>query len=150
MNAHTFRTILRRRNFTAITMFFLFSVFAVCGFIGSAAQSPGKPEREVADKLPKHLPIRVKVKNPEKVNNLNNDGWLGDLEIEVKNTGDKPIYFLRLILIFEDVKKNSGGEIGYSFVYGRGELIDIGKQPGAADIPIPPGEHTSSNCTSLT
>ena len=140
MNTHSLRTILRRRNLVSLIATCMLLLVAVCGFVASRAQqSPAKDEREVADKIPKHLPIKVKVKNPEKANDLNNDRWLGDLEIEVKNTGDKPIYFLRIGLTFEDVRKNSGDQIGYSLVYGRGELIDIESRPLPTDFPIPPG-----------
>src|SRR5215210_76784 len=139
MNAHSLRQILHRQNRAAITVLLMFALAAICGLSYSRAQSDKKEEREVADKIPKHIPIRVKVKNPEKVNDLNNDGWLGDLEIEVKNTGDKPIYFLRLMLLFEDVKRDSGGQIGYQLLYGRGELIDIENRPEPTDTPIQPG-----------
>jgi hypothetical protein len=74
-----------------------------------------------------------------KVKDLKNEGWLGDLEIEAENTGNKPIYFLRLGLIFADVREDSGNEIGYSLVYGRGQLIDIGNRAEDGDISILPG-----------
>jgi len=140
MNAHSFRPIFRRQNLVPLAATFLLLLVAVCGFVASRAQSPAKEEREIADHIPLHLPIKVKVKNPERANDLKNDNWLGDLEIEVKNTGDKPIYFLRLGLIFLDVKKDSGEEIGYSLVYGRGELIDIGQRAEPEDVPILPGD----------
>lgn len=139
MHAHQLRTVFDRHNLVPLAIIFLFSLVAVCGFVASRAQSEAKEEREVEDKTPKHLPVKVRVKNPEKVKDLKNENWLGEAEIEVKNVGDKPIYFLRLGLIFVDVKKDSGDEIGYSLVYGRGQLIDIDKRPEPTDVPIPPG-----------
>ena len=139
MIAHAFHPSFRRRNLAPVTALFLLSLVAFFGLAAGTAQTEEKEGREVGDKIPKRLPIKVKVKNPEKVNDLNNDRWLGDLEIEVKNTGDKPIYFLRLILIFEDVKRDSGGQIGYQLVYGREQLIDIDVRAEPTDIPISPG-----------
>lgn len=97
-------------------------------------------EREIVDKIPVHLPIKIKIKNPEKAKDLENDRWLADLEIEVKNTGTKPIYFLRLGLSFVDVKRDSGTRIGYSLVYGRSGFIKITtERPTPEDVPIEPG-----------
>ena len=59
------------------------------------------------------MPIKLKLKNPEKAKDLENDRWLADLEIEVKNTGTKPIYFLDFCVEFVDVKRDSGANIGY-------------------------------------
>ncbi len=92
------------------------------------------------DEIPAHVPIKIKVKNEEKVKDLNNDKWLADLEIEVKNTGTNPIYFLRLGMSFVDVKKDSGYGIGYDFVYGRMDLIDIANRAEPEDVPLLPGE----------
>lgn len=97
-------------------------------------------EREVEDRIPAHLPIKVKVKNPEKVKDLKNDKWLGDMEVEVRNTGERPIYFLRIMVSFVDVKKDSGDGIGYSLVYGRMALIDVGNRAEPEDVPLLPGE----------
>jgi hypothetical protein len=139
MNAHSLRMIFSRRNLVSLTALFLLSLVAFFGFRASTAQSPAKGEREVENRLPKHLPIKVRIKKPEKLKDLKNEGWLGDLEIEAENVGDKPIYFLRLGLIFVDVRKDSGKEIGYSLVYGRGQLIDPGNRAEAGDVPILPG-----------
>jgi uncharacterized ubiquitin-like protein YukD len=49
-------------------------------------------EREIDNQIPKHLPIKVTIKNLEKVKKLDNEEWMRDLEIEIKNTGEKPIY----------------------------------------------------------
>jgi hypothetical protein len=62
MNAHSLRSMLNRRNLVPLIILFLFSVVVVCGFAASRAQSDGKDEREVVDKIPKHLPIKIKIK----------------------------------------------------------------------------------------
>jgi hypothetical protein len=53
--------------------------------------------RRVFDnRVPQHLPIKVSIKRDKDrlFRDLNNDNWARDFQIEVKNTGDKPIYFL--------------------------------------------------------
>lgn len=46
----------------------------------------GGPERKLFNGIPKRVPLRVNVRN------LTNESWAHDLEIEVLNTSDKPIY----------------------------------------------------------
>lgn len=129
-----------RRKLT-LQLALLASLAALCGvgLVSGSAQS-SKEEREIVDKIPTHLPIKVKVRNLEKVKDLKNDQWMRDVEIEIKNTGTKPIYFLRLDIFFIDVERNPGEQIGYFFRYGRPELIDFAKRPTPEDVPIKPGE----------
>lgn len=106
----------------------------VVGIVSSTAQSTQKEERELEDKIPKHLPIKVKVKN------LHSEKWTRDIEVEVTNTGTKPIYYLRLGLLFMDVKGESGNDLSFTFRYGRPELYVIENRANPEDIPIQPGE----------
>lgn len=92
-------------------------------------------EKNLENKIPSHIPISVKVSN------LNNPDWARDLEIEVKNTGDKPIYYLKLILLFEDVKsEDEVNPIGYPLAYGRHEMLNVSNKAQPEDVPIAPGE----------
>ena len=143
MNAHSFRTLLRRRNLAPLTFTLLFLLVAVCGLVASGAQEsspPEKEEREVVDKIPKHLPIKLKVRKPEKVKDLKNEEWLGELEVEVTNTGTKPIYYLLIVLDLPDVYASNGLNIAYPLEYGRGALISISEPVRPDDVPIKPGE----------
>ena len=142
MNVHNFRSMFSRQNFVPLTILFLLSVVVVCGFVASRAQSPAEGGREVVDKIPKHLPIKIKVKKEkeEKVKDLKNEGWLGELEVEVTNTGTKPIYFLDIVLDLPDVFSPNGVNIGYVLSYGRGELIALNEPVRPDDVPIKPGE----------
>jgi hypothetical protein len=97
------------------------------------AQSP-EVERVLEDKIPKHLPLKIKIKN------LNNEKWARDLEIEVKNTGDKPIYYLSFSLSLPEVKSDGGITVGFPLRYGRPELSDFKNRPLPEDVPIQPGE----------
>jgi hypothetical protein len=140
MNAHRPRSILRRRNLVPLAFTFLLLLAAVCGLVAGRAQEP-PPEggREVADKIPKHLPIKVKVKKPEKLKDLKNEDWLGELELEVTNTGTKPIYFLDIDLFMPDVFAPDGLNIGCRLSYGRSELIAFSEPARPDDVPIQPG-----------
>jgi hypothetical protein len=142
MNAHSLRSILSRRNFVPLTILFLFSVVVVCGFVASRAQSTAEGEREVVDKIPKHLPIKVKIKKEKegKVKDLKNEDWIGDLEVEVTNTGTKPIYFLDIVLDLPDVFAPDGVNIACWLKYGRVELVDFSEPLRPDDVPIKPGE----------
>src|SRR6267142_246433 len=71
--------------------------------IASFRRQQPKEERELEDTIPAHVPIKVKIKaeKEQAFKDLSNEHWVRDLEIEVKNTGTKPIYFLHLQLHLE-------------------------------------------------
>lgn len=96
----------------------------------------------MVDKIPKHLPIKIKVKKEKegRVKDLKNEDWIGDLEVEVTNTGTKPIYYLDIVLTLPDVFGPNGVQIGCFLKYGRGELISISEPLRQDDVPIKPGE----------
>ncbi|MCA1567837.1 MAG: hypothetical protein LC803_19760 [Acidobacteria bacterium] len=124
---------------TLLGALLLSGAVGVVGTAQSPAQEsvaqPSPQERVWEDRIPKHLPIKVKVKNH------NNEKWYEDVEVEVTNTGDKPIYYLLLVLFFGDVKMESGIGIGFPLRYGRPELSRIGKNRATPeDVPIQPGE----------
>ena len=79
----------------------------------SVAQS--SEERELEDRIPKHLPIKVKIKKEKEkaFKDLKNEKWIRDFELEVTNTGDKPIYFLDFILSLPEITAPDGNEIGF-------------------------------------
>jgi hypothetical protein len=111
-----------------------FLVWCAVGIVSSTAQSTQKEERELEDKIPKHLPIKVKVKN------LNKKHWVREVEVEVKNIGDKPIYYLGFNLQMSEVISETGSVVGVTFRYGRGELGLFENRPTPEDVPIQPGE----------
>lgn len=101
-------------------------------------------ERVFENKIPAQIPIRIKIKKEkeESFKSLKNEKWLSEFELEVTNTGDKPIYFLYLTM-GTNVKVDNGLEMVYPLTYGRGELGDIVTKATGDDIPIKPGEtHT--------
>jgi hypothetical protein len=110
------------------------------GLVPGIAQSS---EKRVLDiRVPGHLPIKVKLKKEKEkgVEDAKNDKWLSDFELEVTNTGDKPIYFLSLLLVADDVPGSNGFGMAWGLYYGRGELGDIKTKASAEDVPIKPGE----------
>ncbi|HZG53416.1 MAG TPA: hypothetical protein VEZ40_14895 [Pyrinomonadaceae bacterium] len=98
-----------------------------------AAQLP-QVERELVDNLPKHLPLKIKVKN------LSNEKWVRDFAVEVENKSDKPIYYLHIVVSLPDVKSENGNNMGFSLRYGRGALISFAVPVESDDVPIKPGE----------
>lgn len=110
----------------------------------AAVQEEKKEERQLEDKIPKHLPITIKVrKDKEKAfRDLDNKDWGRDFELEVKNTGTKPIYRLVLLLILPETQIGEG-RILFSLRYGRAGLSAFQEPLELArpeDVPIKPGE----------
>jgi hypothetical protein len=105
----------------------------------STKQEP--QERLVEDKIPKHVPIKVKLKAEKeaKFKDLNNSNWIRDFELEVTNTSDKPIYFLELWVVLPDVISKNGMRVGVPLRFGRADFIQFDTLPIRTDIPIKPG-----------
>ncbi len=135
MESHAIRSRLKHLKLTVFAAALLAPFVAACavGIASSTAQSTQKEERELEHRIPKHLPIKVKVKN------LNSEKWTRDIEIEVTNTGTKPIYHLSLSLFFADVKMENGDQIGFPLRYGRPEMVDVNVRAIPEDVPIQPG-----------
>jgi hypothetical protein len=98
-------------------------------------------KRLLENRVPEHLPIRVKIKREKEklFRDLDNDNWARDLEIEVKNTGDKPIYFLYFALDAPEAKIQDSYQ-SFGIVYGRVALSKWEERPTPEDVPIKPGE----------
>lgn len=61
--------------------------------------------------------------------------------MEVKNTGDRPIYALSLVWELTDVKAPDGNPYGATMNFGRAEFMTVpGETAKPDDIPIKPGE----------
>lgn len=101
-------------------------------------------ERKIEDSIPKHIPIKIKIKREKEAGfkDLKNERWAKEFELEVTNTGTKPIYSLYLYVV-TDVKAAAGFRIVFPLYYGRDELGDIKKRAEPTDVPIEPGESIS-------
>jgi hypothetical protein len=112
---------------------------ATLGLVQSATTQATK--RSFENKIPPHVPLKIKIKKEkeEKALDLNNKNWFRDIEIEVTNTGDKPIYYLSLNVEMPDVPAYKPGVIkSFPLSYGRGEFIEQNTKPIPGDIPIEP------------
>jgi hypothetical protein len=121
-------------------------VLTVIGFLIMASRltssNAAVQERIFENKIPAHIPIKIKIKKgkEESFKDLKNEKWLREFELEVTNTGDKPIYFL-YIMLGTNVKDNTDGlELMYPLTYGRAELGSIVTKATSDDVPIKPGE----------
>jgi len=108
------------------------------------ADVPQENERQLEDQIPKHVPIKIKIKKEKEAGfkDLNNERWAREFELEVTNTGTKPIYFLYLYVV-TDVKAAAGFRIVFPLVYGRSELGDIKTKAEPTDVPVNAGETIS-------
>ena len=118
----------------------LVSALALLSFmiVLSDAQSD---ERMLENTIPEHLPIKVKIKKnkEQSFKDMKNEKWVREFELEVKNTGDRPIYFLYLMLILPEISVG-GNALAFPLVYGRAEIGDIRTKATEEDTPIDPGE----------
>ena len=122
------------QNLPALQIILLVSLLIVCGIgIASSMAQSTPQERELKDDIPKHLPIKIKVKN------LNNEKWARDIEIEVENRSDKPIYYLRIAVSLPDVKTENDRPLAFPLSYGRDDLIDFYEPLRPDDVPLKPG-----------
>ena len=105
---------------------------------------PQEEERQLEDLIPKHVPIKIKIKKEKEAGfkDLNNEKWAREFELEVTNTGTKPIYALDFH-VWTEVKTASGSRVMFPLYYGRDELGDIRTKAEPTDIPIKPGESIS-------
>jgi hypothetical protein len=62
------------------------------------------------------------------------------VEVEIKNVGNKPIYYLRFSLSLPDVLTENNRNLGFPISYGRDDLIDFAERLQSDDVPIEPGE----------
>lgn len=82
----------------------------------------------------------MKLKNEEKFKKLENKDWARDLEVEVRNTGTKPIYFLYMVARMPEMTDENSHAAAFQFHYGRKALVSFGEEVLPEDVPILPGE----------
>jgi hypothetical protein len=91
-------------------------------------------DKELKTKSFQDMPLDV-----VEVRHLQAERWYKDLEIEVKNVSDKPIYFILAYIIFPD-DKAPNGDSGIPLVYGTAKNVDIGEFADPEDIHLDPGK----------
>lgn len=107
---------------------------------GPVQSAPQQTKRTFENKIPPQVPLKVKIKKDkeEKALDPENKNWFRDIEIEVTNTSDKPIYFLSLDVVMPDVLTDAGVMTTFPLRYGRVEFYDHNTKPLPEDIPIDP------------
>ncbi len=124
----------------------LVSVLATGNFGAGFTQSP--KERKYKVRTFRNMPVAVKeVRNLQK----GEDEWFRDLEIEVENISDNPIYFIGLGIEFPDIPAPppetradgttpSRSTTGVGVSFGALRLGDVRNLATADDISLKPGE----------
>lgn len=92
-------------------------------------------ERKLKAKEFKDTPVAVK-----EVRNLQSDTWYKDLEIEVKNVSNKPIYSILAYLTFPDVNADPDRPSGITLKFGLQKYIDIRVLASPLDPHVKPGD----------
>ena len=64
--------------------------------------------KKLINLVPQHLPLKIKIKN------LESEKWVHDLEVEVTNTSDKPIYFIEFFLVMPEIKSEAGHDTEFA------------------------------------
>jgi len=102
--------------------------------------APQATKRTFENKIPPHVSLKIKIKKEkeEKALDSNNKNWFRDLEIEVTNTSDKPIYFLSLNLEMPDLVRDDGALAVFPLRYGNSDLYNQDAKPLPEDRPIEP------------
>jgi hypothetical protein len=106
------------------------------------SQVQSKEERELEDTIPKHVPIKIKIRSDKEraFKDIENEKWLRDFELEVTNTSGKPIYFLELWVVLPQIISENGRVIGVPLRYGRIEFVQFNTLAQPTDLPIAPGQ----------
>ncbi len=122
-----------------------FALILVAMFLMNTSRTSSSPlvqgERTIENTIPKDVPLKIKIKKEKEASfrDMKNEKWAREFELEVTNTGEKPIYYLELVLI-TDVKAAAGYRIEFPLQYGRAELGDVISKPVPTDVPIKSGE----------
>lgn len=118
-------------------------LFAVCvGLLlcaaGAAGQATGRA-RSVVNTIPARMPLKVEVRDAERVADASNGLWLRDLEVEVTNTGRRPVYFVSLLVLLPGAKLG-GLQPVYKLKFGSPDLASFTSVARPDDVPLAPGE----------
>jgi hypothetical protein len=124
----------------SLSLVFLASLYLIKGTMTLIAAQAA--ERQFVDQIPKHLPIKVKIKKEKEkaIKDLSNEKWVRDFQLEITNTGSKPIYFLKMLLLMPGVTASDGIGMSFSIHYGSIALGPINYKARPEDVPLQPGE----------
>ncbi len=104
----------------------------------SSRQQAGSKEekRKLTMRDFKDMPVKFHA-----IRNVDSETWYKDLQIEVKNIGAKPIYFMLAYLDFPDHKNPEGRDTGIFLTFGDQKYWDIGVFADPQDLHLDPGQN---------
>lgn len=117
-----------------MTPLFLFSR------LGPVQSAPQQSKRTFESAVPAQVPLKIKIKKDKEDKALDpeNKNWFRDIEIEITNTSDKPIYFFSLDIVMMDVLTDAGVMVTFPIRYGRGAFYEHNTKPIREDVPLEP------------
>ncbi|MGB9182041.1 MAG: hypothetical protein WCB68_22625 [Pyrinomonadaceae bacterium] len=128
-----------------ILTFFLALLFVPSSVAAQSAQddarAPAWDKRQFVIAVSRNVPVEVKLLKEESFEDMSNVNWARDLEIKVKNTGSKPIYFIYVTLEMPEVFFFNT-QYAIQLHYGRADLVRLTAPTKPDDIPIQPGGST--------
>lgn len=128
-------SILSSRKLLQILLLCCAAILLIKGALAlTSAQSTTGEERKFNNKEFRDMPVRVR-----KVKNLQSETWPKDLEIEIENVSNRPIYFVNAALIFPDDPAPNGAS-GILLQYGNVKNLDIRRIAEAEDEHLDPGK----------
>ena len=110
--------------------------------VASLSSHASQERRVLVNQVYKEIPITVKL-NADKENafrDLSNFNWVDDFQLEVTNTGTKPIYFLLFSLVPDLGDPEGARRLALTVKYGRNQLSFPDEPAIESDIPILPNE----------
>ncbi len=147
MNAQRLSRLIRPQNLTSFFIVLFALLVLAFGLGAGSAQSKqdgvdesDPDERKFINKIPAHIPIKVKLRNEQTFKKKENKNWARELEIEIKNTGAKPIYYIYVMFVLRDFLSGDGSPLAFLAKYGRPELAFLETPLEPEDVPILPGE----------
>ncbi len=129
---------LRTLLFRDVIGLVLFAFAAALGLAKFTSVQSAQARRSIDSKVPAHVPLEIKIKpaKVEKIKDPNNKNWFRDLEIEIINTSERPIYYFNLFVEMKDVTNDTGATLMLPIIFGRAELVDLNVKPLPEDIPL--------------
>jgi hypothetical protein len=105
---------------------------------------PPQQERVLINQIPQDLPITVKLKKEKEkaFKDSKSDKWARDLELEVKNIGNRPIYYLVLLINLPELRIGASNLI-FDLRFGDNKFINFASGATSDDLALKPGKTTT-------
>jgi hypothetical protein len=114
----------------------------ILAIVGTGTTSPINRSTSSQESEVRQIQIKRNINHPvaiKEIRNIQGDHFLRDVEIEIKNITNKPIYYVSLYIRFPDIKVESKGYYAFGLIYGDTRFDRVGELASPQDRPIPPG-----------